>query len=312
MKTSKDKILEALGDLLPADTAKEVTEAVDSFLQEAKAELDKEYDAKIAEAYEAVTQEKLEGEKIAEQGYAEAYQIISDLRDRLEVQREEFEQALEEGYEEAYQMLVQERTKNESLEVDLYEEYDKRLADIKEYMVDKLDAFLSTKGNEFYEQAKRDVLNDPMMAEHKIALEKILEVASSYMSEEDYHLATSSKVEELAKQLEELKGQQRILEAKNMRLATENGKLNEAVRQQNEVLTENVNHEKKERLKKAKAVEGRGQKSLENQVVIGESVDARTTNNDEEHGTRFVETSSNSITEQWRHLAGVESPSSKK
>jgi hypothetical protein len=60
MKTSKDKILEALGDLLPADTAKEVTEAVDSFLQEAKAELDKEYDAKIAEAYEAVTQEKRE------------------------------------------------------------------------------------------------------------------------------------------------------------------------------------------------------------------------------------------------------------
>lgn len=305
MKTSKDKIMTALSGLLPEDVSKDVVAAVETFLEEAKADLDAEYDSKLAEAYKAVTSEKSDVQKIAEQGYAEAYQIICDLRDRLEVQREEFEQALEEGYEEAYQMLIQERSKNENLEVDLYDEYDKKLAEIKEYMVDKLDAFLSTKGEEFYEQAKRDVLNDPMVAEHKIALEKILEVAANYLSEEEYLAATGSKVEELSKTIDEIKGQQRILEAKNMRLATENSKLNEAVRQQNDLLTESVKSEQKERLKKARTVEGRGQKSIENPIVIGENVDLGTASGDEEHGTRFVESSGNSITEQWRALAGV-------
>lgn len=312
MKTSKDKIMQALSDLLPENVSKDVVAAVETFLEEAKADLDTEYDAKLAEAYKTITSEKSEVEKTAEQGYAEAYQIICDLRDRLEVQREEFEQALEEGYEEAYQMLIQERSKNENLEVDLYDEYDKKLSEIKEYMVDKLDAFLSTKGEEFYEQAKRDVLNDPMVAEHKIALEKILEVAANYLSDEEYLAATGSKVEELTKTIEEIKGQQRILEAKNMRLATDNSKLNEAVRQQNDLLTEGVKSEQKERLKKARTVEGRGQKSVENPIVIGENVDAGTASGDEEHGTRFVESSGNSITEQWRHLAGVETPVQKK
>lgn len=311
MKTSKDKIMQALSGLLPEDVSKDVVAAVETFLEEAKSDLDAEYDAKLAEAYKTVTTEKSDVEKVAEQGYAEAYQIICDLRDRLEVQREEFEQALEEGYEEAYQMLIQERSKNESLEVDLYDEYDKKLAEIKEYMVDKLDSFLSTKGDEFYEQAKRDVLNDPMVAEHKIALEKILEVAANYLSDEEYHAATGSKVEELSKTIEDIKGQQRILEAKNMRLATENSKLNEAVRQQNDLLTESVKSEQKERLKKARTVEGRGQKSIENPIVIGENVDAGTASGDEEQGnTRFVESSGNTITEQWRALAGV--PAQKK
>lgn len=310
MKTSKDKIMQALSGLLPEDVSKDVVAAVETFLEEVKADLDAEYDAKLAEAYKTITSEKSDVEKVAEQGYAEAYQIICDLRDRLEVQREEFEQALEEGYEEAYQMLIQERSKNENLEVDLYDEYDKKLAEIKEYMVDKLDAFLSTKGDEFYEQAKRDVLNDPMVAEHKIALEKILEVAANYLSEEEYLTATGSKVEELTKQIDEIKGQQRILEAKNMRLATENSKLNEAVRQQNDLLTESVKGEQKERLKKARTVEGRGQKNIDNPIVIGENVDVRTASDDEQGNTRFVENTGNSITEQWRALAGV--PAQKK
>jgi hypothetical protein len=307
-----DKILEALKKLLPESEVNEVATSVKDMLEQVKADLEAEYNQKLEEAYAELTSELADAEKVAQQGYEEAYEIIGDLRNRLEVQGEEYKAALEEGYEEAYQMLIQERSKNENLEVDLYDEYDKKLAEIKEYMVDKLDAFLSTKGEDFYEQAKRDVLNDPMVAEHKIALEKILEVAANYMSEEDYLVATSSKVEDLSKQLEEIKGQQRILEAKNMRLATENSKLNEAVRQQNDLLTENVKVEQKERLKKARTVEGRGQKSTDNQVVIGEHVDAGTASGDEDHGTRFVESSGNSITEQWRHLAGVESPSKKK
>jgi hypothetical protein len=314
MKTSKDKIMQALSGLLPEDVTKEVGAAVESFIEDLRTELDAEYDAKLDEAYKKVVSEKDEVEKVAEQGYAEAYQIICDLRDRLEVQKEEFEQALEEGYEEAYQMLLSERSKNENLEVDLYDEYDKKLAEIKEYMVNKLDEFLSNKGEEFYEMAKKDVLNDPVMAEHKVALENILEVAAKYLAEDDYINATGSKVEELTKALDEVKGQQRILEAKNMRLATENSKLNEAVRQHQELLSEGVKNEQKERLKKARTVEGRGQRSVENPVVIGENTEngTVTSSNDEkdDRGTRFVE-QVGPITEQWKHLAGVTATSKK-
>jgi hypothetical protein len=312
MKTSKDKIMQALSGLLPENVSADVVAAVEIFIEETKATLDKEYDAKLDEAYKQIAADKLEVEKVAEQGYAEAYSIISDLRDRLEVQREEFEQALEEGYEEAYQLLLAERSKNENLEVDLYDEYDKKLAEIKEYMVEKLDLFLSTKGEEFYEQAKRDVLNDPMVSEHKLALDRILEVASNYLSDDDFLAATGTKVEEMKKQLDDIKGQQRILEAKNMRLATENSKLNEAVRQQQELLTEGVRSEQKERLKKSRTVEGRGQKVVENPVVIGEHTETRAAINDEEEsGTRFVESSAaNNMVEQWKHLAAV--PTQKK
>lgn len=311
MKTSKEKIMQALSALLPEEAIKDLTAVVETFIEDSKSEMEAEYETKLDEAYKVVAAEKAEVEKIAEQGYAEAYQIISDLRDRLEIQREEFEQALDEGYEEAYEMLVAERSKNENLEVDLYDEYDKKLAEIKEYMVDKLDAFLATKGEEFYEQAKRDVLNDPMVAEHKVALERILGVAADYLSDEDYIAATGNKVEELNKQLEEIKGQQRILEAKNMRLATENSKLNESVRQQQELLTEGVKNEQKERLKKARTVEGRGQTSVENVKVIAEhNTEDRTATDDDEQETRFVESNRSGIVAQWNHLAGT--PAQKK
>jgi len=154
--------------------------------------------------------------------------------------------------------------------------------------------------------AKKDVLNDPYMAEHKVALEKILEVAANYLTDEDYINATSSKVEELSKTGEELKHQLRILEAKNMRLATENTKLNEAVRHQHELLTEGVKNEQNDRLQKARTVEGRGQRHVDNQVVIGEHTQNETAAIDaNDKGTRFVEQIGQEITEQWGVLAGV-------
>lgn len=256
-KTSKEHIMQALSGLLPEGVQKDVITAVDSFVENVRRELEQEYNSRLEEAYATISKEGKQVEKVAEQGYAEAYQIICDLRDRLEVQREEFEHALGEGFEEAYQMLLQERKKNDTIAEDLYDEYDQKVRDIREFFVDKLDEFLSQKGEEFYEQAKRDVLSDPTMAEHKVALERILEVASNYMTEEDYHFATSSKLEEMSRQLEEFRGQQRILEAKNMRLATENTRLNEAVRHQAEVLSEATRNERIERHQKAGTASGR-------------------------------------------------------
>jgi hypothetical protein len=274
-----DKIVEALKNLLPENEVNEVANAVGELLEQAKESLEFEYNQKLEEAYAELTSELAEAEKIAEQGYEEAYSIIGDLRNRLEVQGQEYNSALEEGYEEAYQMLKSERAKNENLEVDMYEEYDHKLAEMKEYIVDKVDQFLQIKGSEIYEQARRDVLTDPRLAEHKVALDKIVNIASNYISNDEYGVS-GERLEEATREVEAMRGQMRILEARNIRISTENTKLNEAVRQANDLITESrrfvakerksaVISEQNERAQKAKNVSGRGSISSDN-VVISE------------------------------------------
>ena len=264
-----EKIVEALKKLLPETEINEVSSAVETMLDQAKAELEAEFNQKLEDAYAELSEEVATAEKTAEQGYEEAYAIIADLRNRLELQGEEYKSALEEGYEEAYQMLKQEKDKNQKLEVEMYEEYDQKLAEMKEYIVDKVDQFLQFKGKEIYEQAKRDIVNDPRMVEHKIALNKIVDITANYLSDDDFNAVTSSKIEETNKAIEEMKGQLRIMEARNIRLSTDNTKLNEAVRHAKEVITESkkvvaeskkeaVINEQKERTTKATNVMGRG------------------------------------------------------
>jgi len=273
-----DKITEALSKLIPESEIQEVSAAVNEMLEHAKADLEAEFNQKLEEAYAELTNELTQAEKTAEQGYEEAYAIIGDLRNRLEVQGEEYKAALEEGYEEAYQMLKAEQAKNQQLEVDMYEEYDRKLAEMKEYIVDKVDQFLQFKGSEIYEQAKRDVLNDPRMAEHKVTLDKIVDLTSSYLSDEGINAVSSSKLEEASKAVEELKGQLRIMEARNIRLSTENTKLNESVRQAQDLISEskkvatknkkaNVVTEQNERIAKAENVTGRGKTTLDEAVI---------------------------------------------
>jgi hypothetical protein len=265
-----DKILEALKKLLPQESLNEVASAVDEMLNEAKKELEAEFNTKLEEAYSELSAELATAEKVAEQGYQEAYAIINDLRNRLEVQREQFEQTLDEGYEEAYQMLQAERAKGSALEVDMYDEYDNKLNEMKEYIVDKVDQFLQFKGAEIYEQAKRDILNDPRMAEHKVALDKIVEVAANYLSDEDYAFATSTKLEEAHRTIEELKANMKLMEARTINLDRQNRKLNESVRRQQEQLVTESRSERKERAKNAPKVSGRGHQQVEETVVIAE------------------------------------------
>jgi hypothetical protein len=267
------KVLEALTKLLPEDQANKLAPAVEAMLEEAKQDLDKEYNKNLEEAYAKLAEELKSAEGVAEQGYTEAYSIIQDLRSRIEVQQAEFEQSMDEGYEEAYQMLLAERAKNEKLEVEIYEEYDKKLAEMREYMIDKIDEFLTVKGKDIYEQARRELLNDPQVAEHKVAMDKVVEILSDYISQEDYTLAASSKLGEALKNLEEMRNKQRILEARNMRLSTENKKLNENVRSLNESVQANgqtITEERKERVETAKQVTGRGQKVSDQVKVIAE------------------------------------------
>ena len=140
--------MEAIKKLLPESDVKEVSSAINEMLNQATLDLEKEYNEKLEEAYTELSGELSNSEKTAEQGYEEAYAIIADLRNRLDIQGEEYKNALEEGYEEAYQMLKSERSKNGNIEVELYEEYDKKLQEMKEYIVDKVDQFLQAKGQE--------------------------------------------------------------------------------------------------------------------------------------------------------------------
>lgn len=307
-----EQVLKALAGLIPEDAQKAVEEAVSNFLAETVAELEKEYTEKLEEAYKTVESEKATVEQTTEAGYAQAWEIITDLRERLEIQKEEFEQALEEGYEEAYQMLQEERSKNDTLEVSLYEEYDKRMNDVKAYMVDKVDQFLALQGEKYYEMAKRDVLNDPAVTEHKLAFDKILEVAQNYLSDEDFAYATSSRIEGLQKQLDETKNELKIIQAKNMRLSTDNARLTEAVQHTKNVLTEAKNYERNARLEKAKKAEGRGKghtaTDAQKHVVIGEQNDAVsgepvTEQKSDERSQRFVEQIGEEIFADWKYLA---------
>ena len=278
-----DKIIESLKKLLPEDQVNEVASAVEESLQEAKGEvteeIEKEYNEKLEGAYGELSSELSEAEKTAEHGYEEAYRIITDLNARLGTQKNEFNVALEEGYEEAYQMLISERNKNENIEVEMYDEYDKKLGEMKEYIVDKVDEFLQHKGSEIYEQAKQDILNDPRMAEHKVAFDKVVDITADYLSDEDYSLNTSAKLDEVGKEVDELKGALKVLEARNIRLSTENNKLNETVYETRQFLVEQqesaeakeeatVIAEQKERELKAEVAEGKGQSIVDEKVEV--------------------------------------------
>lgn len=267
-----EKIVEALTKLLPEDAISEVTEAVQGELESAKNELEKEYSSKLEEAYAQLSEELKGSEETAIQGYKEAYAIIQDLRSRLETQQKEFELSMEEGYEEAYQMLQAEKNKNENIEVEMYENFDQKLQEMKEYMIDKVDAFLQYKGKEIYESAKLELENDPRNSEHKIALERVAECVSDYLADGDVSAVNSSKLKETNKNLEELKGQIKILEARNIRLSAENTKLNEAVRENQRLITESSKVEKKERVEKARNAQGRG-KTVNDPELVAEWTD---------------------------------------
>lgn len=278
-----DKITESLKNLIPQDQLNEVASAVKEMLSTAKEEMEKEYNSNLEEAYQQLTTDLEKAEKTAYQGYQEAYEIITDLRNRLESQKDEFDKSLEEGYEEAYQMLLNERGKNKNIETSLYEEYDAKLAEMKEYIVEKVDQFLQQKGAEIYEQAKKDILTDPSLVEHKVVLNKIVDLTSDYLKNEDVSFVTTNKINEANKQLEELRGQLRILEARSIRLSTENTKLNETVKKFNGMVNESrvaapavkskkaqVISEQNERVEKVKNASGRGHINTDNVQVIAE------------------------------------------
>ena len=300
-----EKIVEALTKLLPEDAVNDVSEAVKTELEKAKQEYEQEFNSKLEEAYAELSTELKETENTAYQGYQEAYAIIEDLRKRLDVQQKEFESTMEEGYEEAYQMLQTEKVKNENLEVEMYEEFNNKLSEMKEYMVDKLDAFLQYKGEELYEAARKEIVNDPAVAEQRVVLDRVLECVSDYISDEQYTGVVNSKLTEAEKKIEDLKSQTKILEARNIRLSTENNKLNESVRKAEQVITESVKEEKQERVEKAKNVQGRGRAVNDSELVAEWNGNAKSVEKKEDVDTTLVESLDPEFLRQMQVLAGT-------
>ena len=308
-----DKILEALSKLLPEDQVGEVTSAVGTMIDEAKAGIEAEYNTKLEEAYAELSDELKTAENTAETGYQEAWAIISDLRGRLDTQRTEFEGALEEGYEEAYQMLLGERGKNDDVETTMYEEYDKKLGAMREYFIDKIDEFLTYKGKELYEQARRDIISDPRMAEHKCTLDKVINTVSDYISDEDYSAASSGKLEDAKKENEDLQAKVRMLEAKSIRTGTENNKLNEQLRHAGQLIREHeevsTDVEKKERLEKGKNVQGRGRRVTENVEVIKDHDNKVSADDNDEGDNTLVESLDQDALHAMQVLSGLKQDS---
>lgn len=309
-----DKILEALTKMLPEDQVSDVAEAVKAELESAKSsmkdELEKEYSSKLEEAYEELSEELKQSEHTAVTGYQEAYAIIADLRKRLETQQAEFDSAMHEGYEEAFQMLQAEKAKNENIEVEMYDEFNKKLHEMKEYMVDKVDAFLQYKGQEIYEQARKDIMSDPRFAEHKVALDRVVETVSDYITDTDYAAVTSSKLDEADTRISDLEGQLRILEARNIRLNTENGRLNEAVREAQQVITESTASNKQERAETAKNATGRGRAVSDPELIAEwQNTDAANgkSHQTQDADTTLVESLDPDFLHQMQVLAGTRS-----
>lgn len=309
-----DKILEALTKMLPEDQVSDVAEAVKAELESAKSsmrdELENEYSSKLEEAYEELSQELKQSEQTAVTGYQEAYAIISDLRKRLETQQAEFDSAMHEGYEEAFQMLQAEKAKNENIEVEMYDEFNKKLHEMKEYMVDKVDAFLQYKGQEIYEQARKDIMSDPRFAEHKVALDRVVETVSDYITDTDYAAVTSSKLDDAGNRISDLEGQLRILEARNIRLNTENGRLNEAVREAQQVITESTASNKQERAETAKNATGRGRAVSDPELIAEWQNTAATegkSHQTQDADTTLVESLDPDFLHQMQVLAGTRS-----
>lgn len=274
-----DRITEALKNILPEGQVSEVAKAVEEMMAENYNDLKAEFQSKLDEAYEQLAEEKQADEAIAEQGYQQAYEIIGSLMKKLDEQREQFETALEEGFEEAYQELQKEKGKNEGIEVELYDEFDNKLKEMKEFMVDKVDEFLNLQEGEIYEHAKREVLNDPTLAEQRVAVAKMAEILSDYMDRDDLNAVASSKIDEATKQIEQLKAQMRMVEARNVKLSAQNNKLNEQVAAANQLITEASKVGRKERASKAQNASGRGHRAANDGEILSEYSNPAATSN---------------------------------
>lgn len=261
-----DKITQALRKILPAEHVAEVAKAVEDVIAERFSEMEAECQDKLNEAYEKLTEEKDAEKAEAVHGYRQAYEIISHLMNRIDEQRAEFETALEEGFDQAYAEVKAEKSKNGNIELELYDEFNKKLQEMKEIMVDKVDQFMGFQEKEIYESAIQNVLNDPAISENVVLVQKIKSLISG-SDIDDVSSVSSSKIEETNRQLEDARAQLRIIESKNCNLSRVNDKLQRQVNEAHQVIGEATKVERKERVNRRGNASGRGQRVVNEQII---------------------------------------------
>ena len=250
-----------------------------------------------------------ETEETATKGYQEAHTIIEDLRRRLETQQNEFEATMHEEYESAYKVIEEERKKNETIEEDLYSRFENELTEMKDYMVERITDYLEYKNVDIYENARRDILNDPRLVEHKVVLDKIVNEVSDYIDHDQFAVINSTKIEEANKEAENLRANLRRLEARNINLDTQNKKLDEANRHFQEMINENKVNDEQEREVLAESVSGKGSTVPNDRLeIVKESTETKTENVEEEVDSTLSEAFNQADLEQMRRIAGVANP----
>lgn len=317
MKNIQENVLKALNGVLPEDVVAKVSDVITSSLDEATKEIEADFQTQLDETYQEFRDATAKLQEKAYAGYSQAYQIICEMKDRLVLQAEENKRIMDEGFNEAWTMLQEERSKNDTLENDLHEVYEGKYGDLKKWLVKKMDRFIQTQGDKYYEEARKDLLNDPLFSEHRLAFQKILESAATILTDEDFAVATSSKVEALTKEKEELKKQLQMMESRNMRLSMEKHQLQDSVRRTKVNLLETASAEKVEKgaarkeerkqlIESAKKAQGRGKIEPNNdrQVVIGEY-----SNSGEpvaKGGDSLLEEAEEQVKACWAKLSGLE------
>lgn len=301
----KAKVKMALAAMVAPEDAAKVEEAVDEFLDSVTEELEAEYQEKLNEAFEQVAKEKDEESKKAIEGYNEAYEIIADLQTRLEVQKEEAENFQTEQYEVAYQKILAEQAKNQELETQLYEKYQEELKEVKEYLVEEINKFLSDREVELEETIRHQVMNDPYLAETRLKWEKVVKMAEDDMETGNYSHVVSTKIDEMNKMLDEKTQKVQILEARCHKMAQEKERLVEQVRSSQNVITESTTKEKEV---KRKNIEGKGHVEVENvkevpTKVISEAVEPKNTDSRIDEVVTGGVNPSDALLEQWKMLA---------
>lgn len=289
-----DKLLEALGKTsLSAQQVDEVKKAVESMIAEAanqiKEKFSEEFKSKSEEAYDEAASEIAAVESQAYEGYQEAFAIIQDQKLRLESLQREYEDFIENNNQQAFDMLEAEKNKNQDLAAQLNEEYSARYNKLRDFMVDKLDEYLRRQQSEIYDEAVRDVLADPRLVEHRVAIEKMAEIMTDYLQVEGVANNSAKRLNEATKEVEELRGRLRTVEQKNVRLSTKNTELNEALIAKDKLVVETQNNmnELERRNRKNGNASGRGQRvinentnSVKNEQVIPEFVENKNTDQD--------------------------------
>ncbi len=175
-----------------------------------RAEMEAEYNAKLEEAYQTLSAE------------------MKTLKDELEAQYESKKQQLD-GMGAEYEAHVkQEReelgdyeSKLSTLEVQLYEEYDKKLKDAREWIVDKVDQYLEFEWEKLLEEGQEEYAA-------RLAEWRKVKPAGDMVAE-----AVGG---EPAETNEYLRQERRKVEARAMRLSVENAKLTECVKAQAKLL----------------------------------------------------------------------------